>query len=200
MLVARALALGFLAALPLAAQQAPDNPVADPRAIVEVGDARFTVLTPQLIRMEWNATRHFEDRASLVFLNRRLPVPRFTSRREGDWQQIETDALALRYRIGGGRFTADNLEVTLKTSPRTTWRPGASDSANLKGTTRTLDGASGPVKLEPGLLSRDGWAIVDDSNRPLFDATPWPWVTPRSAADSAQRQDLYFFGYGHDYK
>ncbi|MGA8041989.1 MAG: hypothetical protein WCA37_04235, partial [Terracidiphilus sp.] len=32
-----------------------DNPVADPNAIVTLGNARFTVLTPQLIRMEWAA-------------------------------------------------------------------------------------------------------------------------------------------------
>lgn len=31
---------------------AAGNPKADPRAVVEAGNARFTVLTPQLIRME----------------------------------------------------------------------------------------------------------------------------------------------------
>ena len=35
---------------------ADDNPVADSRAVVVAENARFTVLTPQLIRMEW---RHF---------------------------------------------------------------------------------------------------------------------------------------------
>ena len=53
------------------------NPVADPKAVVTVGNARFTVLTPQLIRMEWSADGKFEDHASFVFINRRLPVPKF---------------------------------------------------------------------------------------------------------------------------
>ena len=217
----RAVVLAFVAAgsavLPLAAQG--DDPVADPRAVVRVGDARFTVLTPQLLRMEWAPGARFEDRASLVFLNRRLPVPRFTSRQEGEWHVIETDALTLRYRGAGGRFTAEDLEVRLKAPPRTTWRPGMADTANLQGTTRTLDGARGPVKLEPGLVSRDGWVVVDDSERPLFDASPWPWVLPRVAGATAAApaatnaagtepaapsgtaaQDLYFFGYGHDYR
>ena len=57
-----------------------DNPVADPKAVVMVGNARFTVLTPQLIRMEWSADGKFEDHASFVFINRRLPVPKFDSR------------------------------------------------------------------------------------------------------------------------
>ena len=55
----------------------PDNPVADPKAIVTLGNARFTVLTPQLIRMEWSADGKFEDHASFVFINRRLPVPEY---------------------------------------------------------------------------------------------------------------------------
>jgi len=91
-----------------------------------------------------------------------------------------------------------------------TWHPGMEDKGNLGGTTRTLDGALGGKTREPigpGLISRDGWAIVDDSTRPLFDsadfsfpqgqASPWPWVVERPAGD---RQDWYFFGYGHDYK
>ena len=43
------------------------NPVADPKAVVVEGAARFTVLTPRLIRMEWAADGNFEDHASLVF-------------------------------------------------------------------------------------------------------------------------------------
>ena len=58
-----------------AAPDGRDDPKADPRAVVVSGPARFTVLTPALIRMEWAADSAFEDHASLVFLNRRLPVP-----------------------------------------------------------------------------------------------------------------------------
>ena len=69
---AAAIATAGVSSLPVA-----DNPVADPKAVVVVGNARFTVLTPQLIRMEWSADGKFEDHASLVFINRRLPVPKF---------------------------------------------------------------------------------------------------------------------------
>ena len=58
------------------------NPVADPHALVTLNHARFTVLTPQMIRMEWAADGKFEDHASLVFINRRLPPPQFTSKIE----------------------------------------------------------------------------------------------------------------------
>ena len=194
------------------------DPVADPKAVATQGNARFTVLTPQLIRLEWAANGKFEDHASLVFLNRRLPVPAFTAAHEGTGPSeklvLKTSALELRYKpnVGsGGKFAADNLEITFAMNGKSaTWHPGTPDTGNLMGTTRTLDGARGDQTKEPiesGLLSRDGWTVVDDSTRPLFDSddfsfingenSPWPWVMQRPAGD---RQDWYFFGYGHDYK
>ena len=55
-----------------------------------VGNARFTVLTPELIRMEWAADGKFEDHASFVFINRRLPVPKFEQRNEVRQRQAMT--------------------------------------------------------------------------------------------------------------
>src|SRR5437764_4158202 len=74
------------------------NPVADPRSVVVNGNARFTVLTSQLVRMEWSQNAAFEDHASLMFINRRLPVPQFTKKIEDGWLVIATSALTLRYR------------------------------------------------------------------------------------------------------
>ena len=192
------------------------NPVADPRAVVIDGHARFTILTPQLIRMEWSADAKFEDHASLVFLNRRLPVPKFTKAitARGGLQvlTLQTQYLTLAYspqNDTSGKFTPDDLSVTLKLDGKeVTWHPGMPDAGNLRGTARTLDGVKGSnTKLGPGLISRDGWVLVDDSTRPLFDSADfsfthgeksvWPWVMERPAGD---RQDWYFFGYGHDYR
>ena len=190
------------------------NPVADPKAVVVLGNARFTVLTSQLIRMEWAADGKFEDHASFVFLNRHLPVPDFTQTASdgGKSMTIKTGALTLVYTpTGDGRFTANDLSITLIVDLKAvTWHPGLADPLNLQGTTRTLDGARGDKTKEPieqGLVSRSGWAVVDDSTRPLFDSSdfrflqgeksPWPWAIERPAGD---RQDLYFFGYRHDYR
>ncbi|MCC6397181.1 MAG: DUF5110 domain-containing protein [Bacteroidetes bacterium] len=177
-----------------------NNPVADSTAMVKSGDVRFTVLTPRLLRLEWAPGGGFEDHASLVFINRRLPVPRFTLDEDGGWMILRTDSLVLRYREASGRFTEENLSITMGPedvlAPRM-WRPGIKDSTNLRGTIRTLDGVKGATDLEPGLLSRTGWTLVDDSDRPLFDGGEWPWVMPRAGGE---RQDWYFFGYGRDYK
>ncbi|MGP8157647.1 MAG: TIM-barrel domain-containing protein [Candidatus Acidiferrales bacterium] len=216
--LSRILVLAGLVTLPLsrsaiAVAQGRFDPVADPRAIVIVGHARFTILTPQLIRMEWSADGKFEDHASLVFLNRKLPVPKFTHEAapDGGRTVIQTSALTLVYAPGNsdGKFSADNLSITFGLDgKKIAWKPGMQDTGNLLGTARTLDKVQGSdVKLEPGLVSRDGWTVVDDSTRQLFDSadfsfsegehSAWPWVMQRPAGD---RQDSYFFGYGHDYR
>src|SRR6185312_10174721 len=131
------------------------NPVADPAAVVVLGNARFTVLTPQMIRLEWAADGKFEDHPSLVFLNRHLPVPKFThSEHKNDEVEIldlKTDALSLSYRQSGdGKFTSDNLHIDLTLNGnQVTWHPGLEDKGNLQGTTRTLDGALGGKTREP---------------------------------------------------
>jgi alpha-glucosidase len=190
------------------------DPVADPNAVVTLRNARFTVLTPQLIRMEWAADGKFEDHASFVFLNRHIPVPDFEKTFANGFQKltIKTSALTLTYSPSAdGRFKPDNLSIALSEDGKpVVWHPGLVDSENLQGTTRTLDGARGDQTkepIEPGLVSRSGWALVDDSTRPLFDSadfrflqgekSPWPWAIERPAG---ARQDWYFFGYGHDYR
>src|SRR6202021_1478408 len=113
-------AVGALTLLqsPVDAADAPGryDPVANPRAVFTTEHARFTILTPQLIRMEWATDGKFEDHASLVFLNRRLPVPEFTheSTPDGGRTVIQTSVLKLVYTPGNsdGRFGPDNLAIT----------------------------------------------------------------------------------------
>ena len=55
------------------------EPMADPSQVVTAGAARFTVLSPRLVRMEYDPAKAFEDRATLAIVNRKLPVPKFTA-------------------------------------------------------------------------------------------------------------------------
>jgi hypothetical protein len=208
-LVAAALGAGVGSAQSVAA--------AAPAAVVVEGHARFTVLTPEMVRMEWSPEGKFEDRASLVFVNRKMPVPAFTKSERGGVLRIKTAALEVVYspkaggKGDGGKFDDKTLSVALMVDGKSVeWHPGMVDAGNLMGTTRTLDGAKGGATKEPigeGLLSRDGWAVVDDSRRPLFDSddfafkggetSEWPWVVERPKGTA---QDIYFMGYGHAYK
>ena len=176
-----------LALLPGAS--AAEHPKADPNAVVVCGNARFTVLTPRLIRMEWSQDGRFEDRATLTFVNRETKVPDFNVRESKKRLTLITSALRLTYLKDDGPFTADNLEVAFRIGKKeVAWHPGMEDSLNLMGTARTLDGADGDRLKEPleqGILSRSGWAVVDDSQRHVLtpDSSAWGrWVARGRAA------------------
>ena len=192
------------------------NPVAHPDAVVRSGKARFTVLTPEMIRIQYSDRSLFEDRATFAIVNRRLPVPAFTAVEKDGYLEIKTSALTLKYKIGGvidGRKpSAEVLNISMQLNGRPVlWYPGKDDAMNLKGTTRTLDGQIGDNKrqeLENGLLSRAGWSIIDES--PLArrgdGSTTFAFDKQVDGIDwvaepiDKQAIDWYFMGYGHQYK
>ena len=206
----------FFVAVMSAFAQSDYNPVADPQAVVREGNARFTILTPEMIRIQYSNKGQFEDRATFAVVNRRLPVPSFSTEKKDGYLYIKTQALTLKYRLGGKISSATPTDEVLSISfgmngKDVLWYPGKDDALNLKGTTRTLDGQIGDNKrqeLENGLLSRAGWSIIDES--PLtkrgdgsttfafdkqYDGIDW-------VAEPVDKEaiDWYFLGYGHQYK
>ena len=174
------------------------DPVANPNAVVQVPNLRVTVLTSRLFRIEYSPTNTFEDRPSQAFWFRRQPVPEFGVVQTEDQLQITTYQLQLVYKLGQPP-AAETLTVTLREQDHT-WHFGDPDVDNLMGTYRTLDTVDGKVQLERGLLSRAGWAVVDDSRTLVFDDRGW--ISPRETTpveNGEESLDLYFFGYGHDY-
>ena len=119
----------------LSAETVENNPQANPEAVVVSGKARFTVLTPQMIRIQYSSRQQFEDRATFAVINRNLPVPSFTTREENGFLYIETEALTLRYKIGStinpAMKSPNNLCVTLRLNGRDViWYPGKDDALN----------------------------------------------------------------------
>ena len=88
------LVLAMMLVMPFAVF-AENNPKADEKAQVVVGNARFTVLTPQMIRMEWSEDGKFEDRATLTFVNRKLDVPQFKVKQSKSKLTITTSNVTL---------------------------------------------------------------------------------------------------------
>ncbi len=318
-------------------------------ATVTDGQARFTVLTPTLIRMEFAGDSVFEDRPSFNVIDRNLPVPSYTTQVNNGWREIQTEKLLMRYEQNSGFFADSNLTVSLTLNnqplvvypwrginsifkfnqiceaenatlsggatvaydhngysgsgfvaglwqigasiewnldndlssgnytiairyanglagdnrhiPRTislyvdsvktqilldstanwdTWNVYKKDAifsqgihtfiiscdqgdtynvnidwiavipvggtipnsnpaevkSNLGGWFRGLDGQSGKITLTEGLLSEDGWYMINDSETAIDSAD---WVVPRMKHTGGY-QDGYFFGYAHDYK
>ncbi len=156
-------------------------------SVVLCGGVRFTVITPELARIEQGA---FCDDATTVVLDRAFgdAVPAVT--REGSVTCIDTGKLHIRY--DASLPLAQGLTIRRDTPPVFLWHWGQRPLQNLHGTASTLDECNGARPLEDGLCSIDGFALMDDSASPCFDAEGW--FTPRAACS-----DVYFFGYGHDY-
>lgn len=189
----------------MTAAHAQNEGRANATAMVVAGNARFTVLTPRLIRLEWDSSRQFNDQPSFVVINRKLAVPAFTKTIKNGWLHLTTSQLELRYQLNSGRFSEQNLQITYHDAGDSfRWQPGLKQKENLKGTYRTLDRFEGNIRdghevmpLEDGLLSKDGWHLLDDSKSLLFDHSDWPWVMGRPTPEG---QDWYFMGYGKAYK
>ena len=192
------------------------DPMPHPEAVVTAGNVRFTVLTDRMIRIQYSATAQFEDRATFAIVNRKLPVPHFTTQYDDTYLYIHTDSIDLRYKLGSVPKESDknpnNLLITFQMNGFTCkWYPGKDDALNLLGTHRTLDTAWGDNmrdRLEKGLVSRAGWAIIDESPKttredgstsyalkPNKEGFMW-WEYPIDP----DATDWYFLGYGHNYK
>ncbi len=76
------------------------SPRCNEKAVVKGDKYRFTVLTPSLIRMEYNENGIFEDRATKVVTNRNFSVPEFETIEVSDLLKIRTSRLTLTYHKG----------------------------------------------------------------------------------------------------
>src|SRR4051794_18665286 len=84
-------------------------------ATVRSGDARFEVLSPTLIRTEYAQDGRFVDKGTFNVVGRDDFKPVHVSKHtDHGWLTIDTGAVTLRYRVGSGPFTADNLLVKLR--------------------------------------------------------------------------------------
>ncbi|MGM9602089.1 MAG: TIM-barrel domain-containing protein [Faecousia sp.] len=193
------------------------HPLADARSIVQGKCYRFTVLTDRMVRMEYSPKGEFVDQATQVILNRDYPVPKFTVKERNGCLEIHTDNLIISY--DKKRFSSTGLTVQMLGNPClkkiSTWFYGDNSllrSGNLKGTASTLDNAVGnmyyresfddekvigepdrPIALCDGVISRNGFTVIDDSASLVFTEDGWVMPAPE------EHIDIYFLMYGFDY-
>ena len=161
---------------------------------VRDGKARFEVITPSLIRLEYAADGEFENTPTQTTEGRLQTDPRFRTGSRNGIRTIKTSHLTLRWERRSGPFGKDGLRVRVgKRELRPKLGP---NPAPLGGWRRSLDLVDGPVPLHEGMLSRVGWYLLDDSRTALMERG---WFEERPAREGPYR-DLYLFAYGHDYK
>src|SRR5947208_15801247 len=92
-LITTVLAASALVAVPASAKPAS--------RVVTDGAARFEVLSPTLIRLEYAGDKHFEDAGTFNAIGRdTFAVPRYRTDVENGWRVIRTDRVTLKYRRG----------------------------------------------------------------------------------------------------
>lgn len=178
-----------------------------------VGDTiRFTVICPELVRIEYSRIGRFVDEPTLFAALRSSDESRFTTVHESGVLRIATDRFELEYPGEGAKPDNENLVIRLGRQPSSwprgassegnatgepqgEWRPGMQNTENLGGPLQTLDNCTGALPLGDGLLSRNGWYLLDDSRAHVFEDG---WIAERPHLHS--EIDWYFFGYGSDYR
>ncbi len=145
---------------------------------------RLTLITEQLLRVEVSDKNQFVDDATLSFWNRELEEVKFEVKKKQHYLIIITAFVGFVFDTKLKKVTSviiDNNEIP------------CDNKYNLKGTARTLDQKWDNVKLGLGVISRNGVAVIDDSDTLLFkDSFPCekPFVS----------EDKYIFAYGHNYR
>jgi hypothetical protein len=164
---------------------------------VRAGQARFEVITPTLIRLEYAQGGHFENGPTTTVVQTGVPNSPFLVRRTSRTITLSTSGgVTLTYRLHSGPFSASNLTLNIGKNAQGLHPTAANPTGNLGGWRRALDLLSGPVPLNKGLLSTAGWFVLDDSATALRTGTSFA-AKPKHAGPY---QDWYLFAYGHDYQ
>lgn len=169
--------------------QAQTNPVV-------IGNSRFTFITPGLVRLEYALDGKFLDDPTLFAYNREVGYQDVkVEKKEENHYTITTPEMRLEFTNDGFPFGQTNLRVYFKQGDKEKWWYIASEqNGNLGGAVTTLDAIGGPIDLQEGLLSRDGWYVINDTGKEVLKNG---WVENRHREHV---QDIYLFVYGNDYK
>ena len=170
------------------------NPAANEKAIISGENYRFTLLTPRLIRIEYNDRGIFSDRETFLAVNRDFDVPEFSVENKNEVITITTDYIKLTYKQNNP-FNQESLSVCYTNDNASVyagrhlshWKFGVTSARNLKGTATSLDNVNGSTEIETGIMSMGEVCILDDSKNSGYT-------------------DMYLFCYGnsdssnYDYK
>lgn len=169
------------------------QPKAESNAMVIGEQFRFTVLTDQLLRIEYAEDGLFEDRATQAVVNREFPVPQYQLIQDENGLEIITEHLHLYYSYG--EFSKNTLRIDALNNYslyHNRWFYGESFTT-LKGTARTLDFYDGARELEEGIQSPNGFAVIDDSVSCILEDDETILSRKKGIVD------MYFFAHGRDY-
>ena len=161
------------------------SPVAHKTHTIVRDNVRFTVLTPCLLRVEIQSRGNFCDEPTQSVWFRDFQKPEFKVNESSGTIEIKTTKANFLYNLK----TKKMVRIKLRDGRVVTnYKAG-----NLKGTCRTLDITAGVITLGDGVCSKNGVAILDDSDTLVLKEDGA--ILPRKHKET----DEYYFAYGNDY-
>ena len=156
---------------------------------------RFTVLSPRLIRLEYNDQGIFLDKPTQFALHRFFPAFDFKSQDNSEFIEISTDYFKLTYSknkiFEGNKVNpTSNLKVELLNTNKV-WYYGHPEVRNLKVPSGNLEEG---ILSGHGLYSDDGFASFDDSHNLVFNEDGTAEERKETSID------IYLFMYNNDYE
>lgn len=152
---------------------------------------RITVISESLVRIEYSQDGIFNDCETLFASNRNAETENARYKVSGNVHELTTDYFHLTYCDNGDAPTEKNLYADICGFE---WHYGEENKNNLGGALSTLDYISPDKPVENGILSRDGWFVIDDSGKALLKDN---WIAKNTFKNNT---DIYLFAYGNDYK
>ena len=163
------------------------------------GNNRITIITDGLLRLEYAVHGRFHDDKTMFAVNRNALSANFNVvKKDSITYIITTPKMKIIYRADNYPFGGNNFNIEFDNAGKkglyNTRKSAFPSPENLKGAIATLDRIDGPCELDEGLLSRDGYYMIDDTGKErIVDG----WISP---ASTAHVQDYYVFIYGDDYR
>ena len=153
---------------------------------------RITLLSPRLVRLEYNQAGQFNDLETSIVKKRDFDLPEFSKKEDEKTLVIQTVYFTLTY---AKESTFSSRTLSIKSADGTIeWSYGRKEVRNLGGIAPNLDDSSGTPRLLPGLFSTEGFVTIDDSNSLRLDEQS-NVVNPTSK----NYIDLYLFIYSKDF-
>lgn len=161
------------------------SPMANENCTFTYAKVRITVLGKCLVRVEKTNNGKFCDEPTQSVWFRNFELPKIEKKTNGSNIIIKTEGAEFSINLRNGKMNYVKLSDGRKITDY--------KSGNLKGTRRTLDQTFGAVKIGNGIISKDGVAVLCDSNSLVIK--PDGTIMPRESNGT----DLYYFAYGYNY-
>ena len=175
-----------------------EEALAKDKSIILGTKYRITILSENLIRLEYNKMGHFNDLPTEKVWSRSFNVPDFTVREDQMFLEVSSKFFKLTYLknkpFKGTKLNPmGNLKVEILNTDKV-WYYGHPEVRNFKTIPSSIEDMIKNKKLPNGLYSQDGFVTIDDSNSKKFE------ITGTVLEPNEDSIDMYLFIYNNNFE